>query len=174
MSNIRRATRQSIRLRLAFIGPAGSGKTMTSLRVGTALLPPGGRLLLIDSEQGSGSLYAGERVDEAPDGLDYDVLDMAGDQSPSAYRRALQAAAAERYPVVIVDSLSHAWTGVGGALDQVDRKAVGGNSFGAWRTVTPDLRQLVEMLLGYPGHLVATLRTKTEYVLSRTEQSSGN
>ena len=54
-----RATKRNAKLRLALLGPAGSGKTFSSLRIATALCP-GGRIALIDTEHGSASKYAKE------------------------------------------------------------------------------------------------------------------
>lgn len=169
----RRATRARTYLRLALCGPAGSGKSFTGLRVATGLLDPGQRLAVIDTEHGSAELYADA---ENPDGgrFDFDVvrLDLAnGKFSADNYIAALRAAADERYPVVLVDSLSHAWAGEGGILDQVDNTAAKsarggeGNKFAAWRGGTKSQNELVDALLSYPGHLVCTLRSKVEFVL---------
>ena len=70
--------------------------------------------------------------------------------------------------MLIVDSLSHAWAGEGGILDMHDKAAAAnraGNSFAAWREVTPAHNQLVDCLLGADLHLITTLRTKTAYDL---------
>ena len=52
----KKATKAAAKLRLGLIGPAGSGKTMTALRVAHGL---GGRVAVIDTERGSASLYSG-------------------------------------------------------------------------------------------------------------------
>ena len=51
----KRATKKNSKLRLGLIGPAGSGKTYTALTVAKHL---GGRVALVDSENGSASKYA--------------------------------------------------------------------------------------------------------------------
>jgi hypothetical protein len=86
---------------------------------------------------------------------------------PQEYVAALHGAIREGYDGVIVDSLSHAWTGTGGELDQVDKIQArpGENKFTAWRHVTPQHTQLVDLIVGYPIHLIVTMRVKTEYVL---------
>ncbi len=50
-----RAQRKKARLRLAIAGPAGSGKTYSALLIAFGL---GGRTAMIDTERGSGELYA--------------------------------------------------------------------------------------------------------------------
>jgi len=147
---------------MAIDGPSGSGKTMTALRFAFAL---GSRVLVIDTEHRSSELYAGESPDGVP--FDFDVL-TPETHDPDEYSVCLREAAEAGYDAVIIDSLSHAWIGVDGALDQVDRKASAdpkGNSFSAWRDVTPKQRRLVEAIINSPIHVIATMRTKTEYVV---------
>ena len=52
---IRKAERVKSKLRLGLAGPSGSGKTMSALKVAKGI---GGRVCLIDTERGSGDLYA--------------------------------------------------------------------------------------------------------------------
>ena len=153
-----KATKKQSRLRMALIGPSGSGKTYTALSVASAL---GERVALIDSERGSASKYAG-------DPFDFDTLDLQTFE-PLTYVAAIEAAAAAGYDVLVIDSLSHAWSGKGGALEQVDMRA-GGNKFNAWREVTPMHNSLVEAILTAPMHVIATMRAKTEYAV---EQDGG-
>lgn len=156
-----KATKSQARLRLALQGPSGSGKTYSGLAVGSALAAlAGSRLAVIDTERGSAAKYAGH------DGFDFDTLELAEDQSPRAYREAIEAAERAGYRVILIDSLSHAWAGRGGALEQVDRAAGGsGNSFAAWRKVTPEHNRLVDAILASSAHIIVTMRSKIEYVL---------
>jgi len=150
-----KAKKSQSKLRLALVGPSGSGKTYTALTIGKALGQP---IAVIDTERGSASKYAG-------DVAEFDVCELET-FSPKTYVEAIEVAAAEGYPVLIIDSLSHAWAGVEGALDQVDRRASSAaGKFGAWREVTPLHNALVDAILSYPGHVIATMRAKTEYVI---------
>lgn len=160
MSRFKKATKLDSKVRLALSGPAGSGKTYSALAIATGL---GRRVAVVDTERGSARKYS--------DRFDFDVLELEN-FAPAEYVQALEDAAAERYEVVIVDSISHAWAGKGGALEQVDKaaKRSQGNSFAAWRDVTPQHNALVEALLGCPFHLIGTLRAKMEYVLETNEK----
>lgn len=159
---IKRATKTQSRGRIALVGPAGSGKTYTGLVWARAIAGDSGRILCVDTERGSASKYSGE------EGIgDFDVIEL-DTHEPATYVEALKLGAAEGYDVIVVDSLSHAWSGRGGALEQVDRAAArsrSGNSFGAWREVTPMHNALVDALLTSPAHVIVTMRAKTEYVL---------
>lgn len=58
-------------------------------------------------------------------------------------------------------------------LEQVDNaaKRFGANSsFAAWKEARPMERAMVDALLAYPGHLIITMRTKTEYVVETDER----
>lgn len=66
--------------------------------------------------------------------------------------------------VIILDSLSHEWEGGGGILDTHSKMA--GNSFTNWAKVTPRHNALIECILQSPMHIIATLRTKQDYILT--------
>jgi nucleoside-triphosphatase THEP1 len=154
----KKATRAQARLRLGLIGPAGSGKTYTALRIAAGL---GGKIAVIDTERGSASLYMGER------GIEFDVIELDS-YEVEHFIDAIQAAAAGGYTTLIIDSLSHAWAGKGGILEYVDKagkRNQGGGNFGAWRDATPRHNALVDAILGAPLHVICTLRSKVEYVV---------
>lgn len=161
-----KATKKKLKARIAFNGPAGGGKTFSALRCAFAL---GKKVAVIDTEHKSAAKYAGE----APDGLpfEFDVCELEH-FSPQTYANVINAAGQAGYDVLIVDSLSHAWEGKGGALDTVDRKAstTKGGSFSAWRDVTPMHRAMIEAMLSSPCHVIVTMRTKTAYEVKEQEQ----
>lgn len=153
--SFQRASKKSARLRMALIGVAGSGKTYTALSIAQHL---GKRVAVLDTERGSASKYS--------DMFEFDVLEPEN-FNPKTYIDAIEAAAEAGYDVIILDSLSHAWTGQGGALDMVDkaaRRSQSNNTFGAWRDVTPLHNAMVDAMIGAKIHIIATMRAKTEYV----------
>lgn len=163
-----RATKRGKFLRLALEGPAGSGKTWTALEIATELAGPQGRIALIDSERESADLYANQFIFDSG---------KLNDFSPDNYCKSIKAAEDQGYDVCIVDSLTHAWSGTGGALDMVDvKKRQGGNnnSFDAWRDVTPAHNKLVDTLLNARMHVIVTMRTKTAYDMEEYTDKSGN
>jgi hypothetical protein len=155
-----KATKKQAKLRMAIDGPSGSGKTYTALRIATAL---GQRVAVIDSERGSASKYA--------DQFEFDVLELDGDFAPNTYSEAIRAAGAEGYDVIIVDSLSHAWEGALEEVDKVVKRSRSGNSFNAWKDVTPMHNRLVQTILSSTAHVVVTMRVKTEWVQERDERT---
>ena len=159
--DFKKATKAQAKARIALIGVSGSGKTYSALAIAQAL---GNKIAVIDTERGSASKYA--------DRFEFDTLELET-FSPLTYVEAIKAAAKAGYDVLVIDSLSHAWSGKEGALEQVDRAAKrsqSGNSFAAWRDVTPMHNALVDAVLQSPMHLIATMRAKTEYVLETNER----
>jgi hypothetical protein len=140
---------------MAIFGPSGAGKTYTGLRVAKGLAGPTGRVALIDTERGSASKYS--------DRFEFDVLELA-DQSVDGYVAAVQEAAEAGYPVLVIDSLSQGWQSLLEEVEKLAKAKYRGNTWSAWGEGTPLQRKLVRSILDYPGHIVATMRSKTEWI----------
>lgn len=153
-----KAVKQEAKLRLAIAGPSGSGKTYTALAIATHM---GKKVALVDTEHGSASKYA--------DVFSFDVMEMEPPYSPNRFSSAIREAHQAGYDVVVLDSLSHSWNGTGGLLEEVDRIARAkyrDNTFAAWKDATPLYNNLVETILQSDLHVIATMRTKQDYVLT--------
>lgn len=158
MGMFAKATKKKARLRLAIAGASGSGKTFTALTVGKHI---GNKMAVIDTERGSASKYAG-------DVADFDACDLEH-FAVQKYLQAIKSAAEAGYDVLVIDSLSHAWAGKGGILEEADKR---GGKFGAWRDLTPLQQSLMDAILSYPGHVIATMRSKMAYEVT-TDESKG-
>jgi hypothetical protein len=148
-----RATKKRAKLRLAAFGPAGGGKTFTALRIATGL---GGKIAFIDSERGSASKYA--------DRFAFDVLELES-RTIADYLAAMKAAAQAGYPVLIIDSISHGWQELLEEIDRLAKTKFKGNTWSAWSEGTPKQRKFVDAIQQYPGHVIATIRSKTEWMV---------
>ena len=161
MSVFRKAERRKAKLRLAITGPAGSGKTYGALLIAQGL---GGRIAIIDTENGSGDLYSSM--------CNYDILNINAPFDPRKYIQAIHDAENEGYDVLIIDSLTHCWISEGGLLDMKEQLAASGkyNSFSAWSKVTPLQNKLIEAMLTSRCHIIATMRSRTEYVIVQNDR----
>jgi len=160
MSMFQKAERRKIKLRLALCGPSGSGKTYSALKIAQGI---GGKIALVDTENGSGSLYSHL--------CDYDAAEIAPPFSVEKYIAAIKDAEAAGYDVLIIDSLTHAWAGQGGLLEEVDKRQTGkANSFAAWRDVTPMHNKLVDAILQSKLHIIVTMRSKTAYEIEKDDR----
>lgn len=160
-----RATKAQAKARIAFSGPSGAGKTYWSLQMATALVAEtGGKIALIDTERSSASLYA--------DKFEFDTLSMSPPYHPDRLVEVLKVAKDEGYAVVVIDSLTHFWNGKGGVLEIVEdaKGRVGGNQFQAWAVGTPIYQAMLDALLAFDGHIIVTMRAKTEYAMEKNER----
>jgi hypothetical protein len=153
----RQAVRQQSKLRMTLDGPAGSGKTLTALRFAHELAQ-GGKIALIDTERGSAAKYVGDTFDDVT--FSFDVLELQ-QFSPQRYIEGIQAAGRMGYAVLVIDSLSHAWEGTGGALEM---KQKAGDSWSSWRQITPIHNAMIDAILQSPMHVITTMRSRMEYV----------
>ncbi len=146
--------------RIGLSGVAGSGKTLTALKLARGL---GNKIALVDTENNSSVLYA--------DRIDFDVLNLEPPFEIDKYIKAIRQAEEGGYDVLILDSISHAWAGEGGILDTQGKMADGGmNSFTAWRKLTPQHNAFVETMLRSKLHLIATMRAKMDYVVEMNDK----
>ncbi len=149
-----KAMRKKARLRLALTGPSGSGKTYSALLIAKGI---GGKVAVIDTEKGSASLYS--------DVADFDVLELEPPFSPERFIEGINAAEQGGYDTIIIDSITHEWSGVGGCLELVDviaKAKFRGNTWSAWSEINPRHRLFLDAILRTSMHVIATMRSKTE------------
>ena len=158
MSNfeIHTATRQGVKPLVGFYGKSGSGKTMSALLFARGIAGPKGKLTLIDTENKRGSIFA----DLIPGG--YSVLDLDAPFSPARYEEAI-AEAEKSSDVVLVDSMSHEWSGEGGVLDWAEEELqrMGGgdnNKMRSWIKPKMAHKMMVQRLLRTKCALICCLR----------------
>jgi ABC-type dipeptide/oligopeptide/nickel transport system ATPase component len=153
--------------RIALIGVSGAGKTYSALQLAAGLSQSPqstGKIALIDTENASAALYS--------DIVPFDVCVLKR-HAPAEYVKAIKFAADHGYEVLVIDSLSHAWTGRGGAIEMVDQAAArtkSGSSFEAWRKVTPEHNALVAAMCEAPLHIIVTMRSKMEHVVEKDDR----
>lgn len=155
-------------------GKSGTGKTFSALLLARGIAGPNGKVGLIDTETGRGSLYA----DLIPGG--YEVLDLFPPFSPEAYGKALEAAEAAGIDCVVIDSMSHEWNGQGGYLDMKEeaiQKMTGGDwskrdrcAMAAAAKCKPMHNRLIEKMLRSPMSMILCFRAKERV---RMEKESG-
>lgn len=153
---LQKAQRKQAVIKMGLQGPSGSGKTYSSLLLAYGLAKDWGRIAVIDSENHSADLYAHLG--------DYSVVTIGPPFSPAKYVEAIELCEAAGMEVIIIDSISHEWDGSGGILDI--HSGMMGNSFTNWSKVTPLHNSFVSKILQSPAHIISTIRSKQDYVLS--------
>lgn len=156
MSSFKKATKEQAKLRLALFGVSGSGKTYTALRLAKGL---GGKIAVIDTERNSACKYS--------DRFDFDVCDA---KKPSIENLKMFIDEARGYDVLIIDSMTHAWLELLQEVEKLAKTKFGGNTWSAWSEGTPKQMSLINALLDFPGHIIATMRVETNWTTVTNEK----
>ncbi|WP_010253557.1 ATP-binding protein [Treponema primitia] len=153
----KKAERTQLYLRCALFGPSGSGKTMTALLMAKGIADKMGvPFAVIDTEARSASKYS--------DRIPFDVDDLAN-KTVDTYIAAMNEAIKAGYKVLVIDSLSHAWRELTDEVDRIAQNSVSKNTFSPWAKVNPKQKRFIDAILNFPGHIIATMRSNTEWVI---------
>src|SRR5690606_2033346 len=154
---LRPSERRKAKIKMALQGSAGSGKTYSSLLLAQGLTNGNfSKVAIIDTENGSADLYAHLG--------NYNVLSLQPPYTPENYIKAIEVCEQAGMEVIIIDSISHAWDEL---LDFHSKLA--GNSFTNWAKVTPRQKAFTDKILQCNAHVIATMRTKQDYVLNQKD-----
>ena len=176
MAIIKKAKRAQVYVKIGMMGISGSGKTLSALLLGYGLVKAAHpalsdpqiweKILVIDTENSSASLYAGLQVGVTRIG-EFLTIDIDAPFTVEKYIDAISAAEENGIEFLVIDSMSHAWQAEGGLLDKQNMVArrMNGQSYQAWREVTPLYNQLIDKILQCHMHVVSTYRGKKEYAL---------
>lgn len=143
-----KATKKKQKLRIVLEGASGSGKTTAALTLARNF----GKVAVIDTENGSASLYA--------DQFDFDTINLQPPFEPERYVEAIKAAEDGGYDVVVIDSGSHEWMGPGGCLEIKEKL---GREWQHWAKVNPRHDKFVQAILRSKIHVIMTCRSKQGY-----------
>ena len=152
-----KAERAQLYLRCALFGPSGSGKTMTALRIAKGIADKMGvPVAVIDTESRSASKYA--------DRFEFEV-DNLKEKTVEHYIASMNEAEKAGYKVLVIDSLSHAWRELTEEVDRIAQSSASRSTFSPWAKVNPKQKRFIDTILKFPGHIIATMRSKTEWVI---------
>lgn len=154
---LRKSERKRAKIKMALQGPAGAGKTYSALLLAKGLSDGDySKIAIIDTESGSADLYAHLG--------DYNVLTLKSPYSPERYIEAIEVCEKAGVEVIILDSITHCWEFL---LDF--HSSLTGNSFTNWNKVTPRQKAFTDKILQSSSHIIATIRTKQDYVLNNRD-----
>src|SRR4051794_10757149 len=107
--NLQKAQRKRAKIKMGLMGCSGSGKTYSALLLAYGLSNDWNKVAVIDTENHSADLY---------DHLGpFNVLHLAPPFTPEKFIEALRVCEKANMEVIVIDSSSHEWDGVGGILD---------------------------------------------------------
>ena len=149
-----KAQRKQAVIKMALQGPAGAGKTFSSLLLAYGLVGDWNLVAVIDTENNSSHLYSHLG--------NFNVLSLSEPFSPEKYCDAIDTCEKAGMRAIVIDSISQEWEGNGGIIESHGNMA--GNSFTNWNKVTPRHNAFVQKMLQSPAHILATIRSKQDYV----------
>jgi hypothetical protein len=153
---LQKAQRKQAVIKLALQGPSGSGKTYSSLLLAFGLVGEWDHIAVVDTENNSSHLYSHLG--------NFNVLSLSEPFSPERYIEAIEFCEKAGMKAIIIDSISQEWEGSGGIIETHGYMA--GNSFTNWNKVTPRHNAFIQKMLQSPCHIIATIRSKQDYVLT--------
>ncbi len=151
---LKQSKRENVKLRLGVSGPSGFGKTHSALLLAYGMTQDWNKVAVIDTENSSASLYS--------DLGNFNVLDLQAPYSPERYIEAIEVCEKAGIEVLIIDSITHEWSGTGGCL-QIHEQL--GGRFQDWATVTPRHQAFIDKILQSTCHIITSTRRKTDYSL---------
>lgn len=162
MFELKKATRQQVKLRLNLSAPSGAGKTYSALRMAKGLVNDWSKIAVIDTENGSASLYShlGE----------FNVIDLAPPFTPERYIMAINACVNAGIECIIIDSSSHEWNTLLDENEKLAQASFRGNTWSAWSRTTPRHDKFVNAVLHCPAHVITCTRSKTETVMGEDKK----
>jgi hypothetical protein len=158
---LQKATRKKSYLTLNLSGPSGAGKTMSALRMAFGITGNWSKIVVIDTENGSASLYSHLGG--------FNTLDLAPPFTPERYIEAMDTCLKAGMEVIIMDSSSHEWSGPGGCIEINEHLAQSkfkGNTWSAWSQTTPRHDAFVQKVLQCRAHVITCTRSKMETVMT--------
>jgi hypothetical protein len=171
---IRKATRQGIVPLIGISGKSATGKTKSALLLMRGIVGANKRMVCIDTEFRRSEEYA----DEIPGG--FSVIQLDAPYSPRRYHEALELAV-QNADGVVVDSISHEWTGENGVLMSIDdwlTEKCGDDyqkrdrfKMMAWNSQAPrEHAVLVSYLARYPVPLILCFRAKDKIHIDKGDK----
>lgn len=178
---IKKAKREKIKVPIMITGASGSGKTVSALFIAKGIIEKmhsdlseqeqWEKIGVIDTEHKRSLLYADSTIGYVDIG-EFLHIDFEAPFTVQRYIQAFNLFKQAGVEVVIVDSLTHAWSGEGGILEQVENHQRGNskNQMLAWNKVKPLEKEFLKLVTGNSMYVIGTSRSKQAYDMEKNEQ----
>lgn len=151
---LQQAKKEQVKLRIGLSGASGFGKTYSALLLAYGITNDWSKIAVIDTENGSANLYA--------ELGNYNTVALHAPYAPERYIEAIELCEKAQIEVVVIDSITHEWSGTGGCL-QIQEQL--GGRFQDWAKVTPRHQAFIDKILQSNCHIITTVRRKIDYSL---------
>ena len=155
---LQKAQKEQVKLRVGISGASGFGKTYSALLLAYGMTNDWNKIAVIDTENGSANLYS--------ELGNYNTVNLQPPYSPERYIEAIELCEKSGIEVVIVDSITHEWSGKGGCL-QIHEQL--GGKFQDWAKVSPRHQSFIDKILQSQSHIITTVRRKVDYSIDKDQ-----
>ena len=155
--NIQPVVRGESKVLLAFSGTSGTGKTLSALYVARGMVSKPSEIGFLDTENGRGSFYS--------DKLDGQFLyaNLNPPFSPDRYGKAIKEFQETGVKVLVIDSVSHEWEGIGGCEDIANSPRADGSErkIADWKRSKNEHRtRFMNSLMYADMHIICCVRAR--------------
>lgn len=155
---IETAEREGARLVIGLGGISGTGKTYTALQLAYGLANYNSRKVgFICTENRRGRLYSDALKNEKGEVQKFLIGDLTAPFSPQRYIDGIEAFVKAGVEVLVIDSISHEWEGIGGCEDIAQS---GNPKAPAWNKAKAEHKKMMNALLSSPLHIIVCMRAR--------------
>jgi hypothetical protein len=164
--SIQPASREGAKTVTAFAGVSGSGKTFSAILYAYGLAKrQAHKVGFLDTENRRGRLYA----DILPGKAQFQIADFAAPFSPARYSEAIKQFEAAGVEVLVIDSVTHEWEGIGGC-DDIANEGVAPGKPGRWNKAKREHKKFMDTMLQSSMHIVVCVRAREKTKIDRDAQ----
>ncbi|MFN4261923.1 MAG: AAA family ATPase [Gemmataceae bacterium] len=179
------ASRDNLYFVIAMSGPSGGGKTLSALKVARGMV--GGddsKIFVLDTESGRAKYYAppsGQKP--GPQTFGFMHADIRPPFRPQTFVDAVRAAENGGAKVIVIDSMSHEWSGEGGVLDWAEEELtrMAGSDYAkrekvkmaSWIKPKMAHKAMMQALLQVRAHIIFCLRSEEKMKMAKVPDGRG-
>lgn len=144
---------------------SGGGKTYSALRLARGLVGDKGKIFVADTESGRASHYSNE--------FDFQGIELFSPFTSQSHIDVIEAAEKQGADVLIIDTMSHEWSGIGGVCETAE-KIIGNNPskmLPAWAKAKAPHKRLVHRMVQSSMHIIVCLRAEHKCVTYRDDDN---
>lgn len=180
----RPAVREKTPLLLGLVGPSGTGKTYSALRLATGIQRvSGGEIFVVDTEARRSMHYApdkGESANPAKGKFAFRIVPFGAPFGPLEYLKAIEHCVKKGAKTIIVDSMSHEHEGPGGVLEmhEAETKRLARQwkvsedaaKMSAWGKPKSERRRMINTILQMDANFIFCFRAKVKLKIEKGKQ----
>lgn len=181
MFDDRPAVREKTPLLLGLVGPSGTGKTYSALRLATGIQRvTGGDIFVIDTEARRSMHYApdkGETPNPAKGKFGFRIVPFGAPFGPLEYLKAIEHCVKKGAKTIIVDSMSHEHEGPGGVLEMHEQEtkrlakawkcSEDKAKMSAWGKPKSERRRMINTIMQMDANFIFGFRAKAKLKIER-------